>query len=237
MKTRLLTFAAALALAPSAFAQTTLTATYKEGQVFKEKITADLVVGGSDATMTRSTKRTVTKIKEDGKVVIAVQDLGGKAVVGGAMEIEIPEVKPVMQTLDKQGKLVEIKQNDGEAGIMSPEVFHIMVINQGVTFADKAVKDGDSWTVEHDNPAVKGKKITVKFTLVGIEKVEGKDHLKLTQTSEAAFDADGGKVTTELTIFLDPKTNIAMKVTGKISDIPTQFGPMTMKFTVLTTTE
>ena len=39
---------------------------------------------------------------------------------------------------------------------------------------EKEVKSGDSWQTEFDNPAAKGKKVTVKTSYLGTEKVDGR---------------------------------------------------------------
>jgi hypothetical protein len=94
---------------------------------------------------------------------------------------------------------------------------------------DKAVKSGDTWENQIDNPAVKGKKITIKGTFLGIEKKDGADTWKVKQTVEAETAADGTKLTVEETVFLDPTDGHELKTTEEAKGIPTVYGTLNWK--------
>src|SRR5207248_1555 len=82
------------------------------------------------------------------------------------------------------GKLVDFKMEEG--GILAPEIARLLATLRTPILPEKEVKAGDTWQTEFDNPAVKGKKFTVKTTFVGTDKVEGMDVWKIQQSGEPA---------------------------------------------------
>jgi len=76
-----------------------------------------------------------------------------------------PERPAIAYTRDKLGKLLKVGDLPQE-GLVTPELMQLMALFSWTIFPDKAVKPGDSWEAEFDNPAVKGKKLTVKTTFV-----------------------------------------------------------------------
>ena len=89
----------------------------------------------------------------------------------------------------------------------------------------------ESWTTEMDNPALKGKKFSLKSVFIGIDKVDGKEYWKVKQTSTVEVDAAGAKTAFEMTHWMEIGTGETFKAEGSVKDLPTQFGPVnwTMK--------
>src|SRR5204862_7601920 len=88
-------------------------------------------------------------------------------------------------------------------------------------FTDKEVKPGDSWDTEPDNQAAKSKKVKLKTTFVGTEKVDGKELLKLKQAGEPEVDDAGAKMSYETVYWLDPASGGIVKAESTVKDLPT----------------
>jgi hypothetical protein len=87
-------------------------------------------------------------------------------------------------------------------------------------FSEKPVKKDDTWQVDLENPVVKGKKVTVKATYLGTDKVDGKDLWKIKQSMEADTNSEAKKVSGEFTAWLDPEKGSTVKVEGSMKDLP-----------------
>lgn len=227
MKTRhaFLSLLALAALATTARADDAITIAhaYKVGDVGHYKISMTTNVMGADASLEQKVKMTVKELKANGDVVIVEESEGGKITFNG-QEQDLPQTPPVTQTRDKLGRLVALKKEDNPQGFIAPEIEQIMAMLQMALLPDKAVKPGDSWTNDQDNPAVKGKKIAIKTTYVSTDKVNGTDLLKLKQTAEAETDANGQKMVWDSTSWLDPTTGALARSEVKLKDLPTIAG-------------
>jgi hypothetical protein len=208
----------------------TLARTYKEGDKVSHKMTVNVSVNGMEVTVTRTAKSVVKEIKKTGEAVIVQTDDGSTLNIGG-MEQQQPAGPPVTEIRDKNGKLTEIKMDEAAAGFMTNEIQILVAKASDVQLSDKPVKAGDSWQNEFDNPAVKGKKVVAKTTYVGLDKLDGTDRWKIKQTVEADSDADGKKLSIEITAWLDTTNGRNVKLEGSAKDIPTNFGVLswTMK--------
>jgi hypothetical protein len=230
--------AAAIISAPSVQAQdkaVTLARTYKAGDVQRYKVTVNASVMGMDVIVTSTAKNTIKEIKPNGDIVIEAADEGTKVNFGG-QEQEQPAGPPVIETRSKTGKLVELKTDPAAQALLAPEIQKMSAMVSDIILSEKAVKAGDVWETEFDNPAVKGKKLTVKTTFVGMDKVEGKDLWKIKQSLTAETGMESAKVAHDYTTWLDPANGRLVKLEGTVKDIPTQFGPLswTMKMEAVT---
>ena len=157
----------------------------KVGQVTHIKTVIKTNAAGMDLTVTQSQKNTVKELKTNGDVVLEIADEGTVVDVGG-QEMEQPPIPPRSITRDKVGKVKEVKVD--EAGqFMAPEVAKIMSGLSLAILTEKAVKTNDTWQNELDNPAIKEKKITIKDTYLGTEKIDGKDCWKIKQSLPSIF--------------------------------------------------
>jgi len=199
----------------------------KVGQVKHIKTTIKTNAAGMDLTVTQSQKFTIKELKANGDVVFEIADEGTVVNVGG-QEMEQPPSPPRSVTRDKIGKVKEINVDEA-AQFMAPEVTKIMAGLSAAILTEKAVKTNDTWQTELENPAVKEKKITVKGTYLGLDKVEGMDYWKIKQTAEAIVDANGGKMSYDITQWINPTTGDVLKTEGTIKDVPTQIGQLTMQ--------
>jgi hypothetical protein len=168
----------------------------KVGRVMRTKSVINTSVMGMDLVVNQSQKDTIKEVKDNGDVVAEIADEGTTISIGG-MDQDQPAGPPFNYTRDKIGKIKEFKRAE-ENGFTSPEIAKLMATLSAFILTDKAVKTNDTWQTELDNPAVKEKKITVKDTYLGIDKVDGKEYWKVKQTAEAIVDADGNKVSYEI---------------------------------------
>jgi len=202
-----------------------LTRTFKEGDLVHYKSTIKVSVMGMDVVVTSLEKRTVKEIKKTGEVVIVVEgEEGGSLSMNGADQPQ-PPAPPATETFDKSGKMAEFKPSV-EGGFFDPGVGQLVAITHHFVLPDKEVKKDDTWETELDDPAVKGKKMTLKSSFLGIEKRDGKDLWKVKQKGEPLVDAAGGKMTFEFTGLLDPATGNMVHFEGTVKQIPTQFGSL-----------
>jgi hypothetical protein len=157
--------------------------------------------------------------------VITLTDQGGKYTADGN-ENDIPADPPVTVTLDKLNKILSFKPQTEGSGFFPTSSLHLLFAVDTIVLPDKAVKPGDTWTTEIDNPAVKGKKVAIRTTFVGVEQTGGVPTWKLKQTLEAATDESGGKMTAETTALLDPVSGQVIQLDQTVKGVPAQMGPV-----------
>lgn len=198
----------------------------KAGRVTFSKTIIKTNVANMDVIVTAAQKETVKEVKDNGDVVIETADQGTTLNVGG-QDMDQPAVPAFAITRDKLGKLKESKEPEGT--FMAPEVSKLMALLSSSLLTEKTVKTNDTWETELENPAVKAKKIKVKDTYLGLEKVDGKDAWKIKQAAEAVVADDGSKMSYEFTEWINPETGESLKREGTVKDVPTQYGALTMQ--------
>jgi hypothetical protein len=203
---------------------TKLTRTYKAGDVTRYKQIIKVSVMGMDIVVTTVTKSTVKEVKPTGDVVVLREGESGTLSMNGS-DMPQPPGPPVTFTYDKSDKLADFKATE-EGGFLDPGVNRLVAVVHHIVLTDKPVKTGDTWETELENPAVKGKKLTLKSTFLGTEKRDGKELWKIKQAGEPAVDEAGGKMTVEFTALLDPATGQEIHLEGSVKQIPTQFGSL-----------
>lgn len=203
----------------------TLASPAKAGDSVRYRSTIDVDLNGNEIKVIQNRKHTVKEVKDSGEITLIVAEEGGKLSLGGN-EQEIPGGEPTTVTLTKTRKILTHKP-DGENPYLSASTRHLLAIVDTPILPDKAVKPGDSWTTELDNPAVKGKKVTVKTTYVGNDKVDGTAVWKIKQTVEA--DTEAGKMSTETTSLLDASNGQLISAEQTMKGVPGTMGPMDWK--------
>lgn len=194
-----------------------LARTVKEGDVVRSKVTVNANAGGMDIVVVQTFKNKAKEINKKGEIV---WEQTTESVVVNDMEQQGAAGQVQTETRDKTNKLVDYKPPQAGQDIFSPEVQKLMAGSSEILFSDKEVKSGDSWTTELDNPVVKDKKVKVKTTFVGMDKVDGKDYWKVKQAAEADTDDKGAKTTYEMTSWLDPADGSTFKMEGQVKDLP-----------------
>lgn len=194
-----------------------LARTAKVGDVVRTKVTVNANAGGQDIVVVQTFK---TKVKEINKKDEVVWEQTTESVVVNDMEQAGASGQTQTETRDKLNKLVDYTPPKAGQDIFSPEVQKLMAGSSEILFTDKEVKPGDSWTTEMDNPVVKDKKVKIKTTFVGMDKVDGKDYWKVKQSAEADTDDKGAKTTYEMTSWLDPADGSTLKMEGQVKDLP-----------------
>jgi len=195
------------------------------------KATVKANVQGMDIVIEQSQKQTIKTVKDNGTVVILIEDLGGVMKFNGT-ETEQKGGAPSTETRDKLGKLIDFQHESEPMAIFTPEIQKLLAAMSDLLLTDKEVGEGDSWDTLLDNPASKDNKVKVKTTYVGMDKVEGVDLWKFKQTTEAVVNADGSKTSTDTTIWINPKDGLMEKVDAKLKDVPSTAGPIDFSMAV-----
>lgn len=202
--------------------------TLKAGNVTRYKVVAVADAGGSEVTVERTLKIEIKEIKENGDVVMTVKDEGGKINAMG-QEMESPLASLVTITVDKTGRMLKYQRSSDDIAVMAPEIEQLVFFNQDYILPDKEVKPNDTWKVELPNPAVKEKKVELKFTYAGYEKVDDTRVWKIKQTCTAETDSYGSKMTGETTFLVDPEDGKTLRFEGTLKGVPTLYGPVDIK--------
>ena len=204
-----------------------LVVTPKAGRVVRTKSVVKTSFMGMELIVNQTQKNTIKEVKANGDIVEETADEGSTLLIGG-QEQNQPPAPSYTVTTDKFGKIKVFRVVEA-GGFMSPEVSKLMEVLGSFILTDKAVKANDTWQNEMENPAIKEKKITVKDTYLGTEKIDGKDCWKIKQTAEAALDADGAKMSFEAIEWVNAMTGEPVKLEGTVKDVPTQVGALTLK--------
>ena len=203
-----------------------LAVSFKVGDTARFRSNTNVSVGGMDIALEQTRKYTIKEIKDKGDVILETKEEGGKVSVNGS-DMDIPAGGLIMVTLDKYNKILTYKP-DADNPYLSKSTLHLMAMAERITFPEKAVKAGDSWKTEIENPAVKDKKVTIKTTFVGKDKVEGVDAWKVKQTLEAETEGNG-KMTAEYTALLNASTGQLISAESDLKGVPGQMGALDFK--------
>jgi hypothetical protein len=206
-----------LSVAHADDAEVTLTRSFKDKESNRYKQVVKTTVAGKDIVLTSIDKRTIKEVKPNGDVVMTSENESNKVELDGAEQPGQPS-PPSTVTYSKAGKLIDF--NGGAAGFFDPGVQQLMIVAHSMILPDKPVKKDDTWKTELDDPAIKGKKITLNQTFLGSEKRDGKDLWKIKQTLEAPVDDTGDKASFELTFWLDPANGLLVHSEGSVKDLP-----------------
>lgn len=209
----------------------TMTAKHEKAAVVKFKMSIKASVMGADVLLTMVRKTTVKEIKDNGDAVIEQVSEDGKLTIDGK-DMDNPGFPLMTLTTSKLNRVTAFDMSKEGQQIMAPEVQHLLAMMNTIQFANKAVKPGDTWDTDLDNPVKKDKKFTVTTAFVGMERVDGISAWKLTQKAEAPADADGNKLVSNFTSWLNPVDGETIKLEGKVKDLPTQFGPLSQEVTM-----
>ena len=199
----------------------------KVGRVLRTKSTITMSLMGMDYEVHAVVKTTVTTVQDNGDVVAEIVDEGGTVSVGGA-EQKLPPNPTYSETHNRLGKTIKTGKKTSDDGFTTPEITRLMDSITDIVLTDKDVKPSDTWQNSLDNPAAPDSKVLVKDTYLGHDKIDGRDCLKIKQTAEAVVNAKGEKLSYEVTEWIDATNGSSVQLDGKINNVPTKAGPMTM---------
>ncbi|HLK55962.1 MAG TPA: hypothetical protein VKU00_05345 [Chthonomonadaceae bacterium] len=200
--------------------------TVGETRALTMKLTSSLM--GAEVKVEQKLKETTKEIKKTGEVVVEQKDEGSKVSING-MDMDQPPGPSATTTRTKLGKMVDWKVDKEDEQFLSLKLQRLLEALNETLFPEKAVKAGDSWETEIANPVIEDKKVKVKSTYVGTDKVDGVDLWKIKQTAEPVVNGDGDKVTHEQTVWIDPANGRLVKAEQEVKDIPTQLGKLSWK--------
>ena len=206
---------------------------YKAGSVVHYKDIAKMKAPIGEVTITSLLKVTVKEVKPNGEVILVLDDEGGTFEIPDNEPRSRPASPQVSITLDKSGKLISFMRAESaqaQQGPMrqTPEAVKLEELLTEPVLSENAVKAGDSWNTEFDNPVVKGKTFKLKTTFIGYETVGGVSLLKLMQSGEAVANEKGETMSNSMTVWINPETGLVEKRESTVGN-PTPFGKMEMK--------
>jgi hypothetical protein len=197
--------------------------TYKEGDVAKYRIKAELEIAGTNATFTGLTTEKVLKVNADGTYEVESSQTEAKAVFGG-QEMDIPDQGASVTVYKPGGEIVELRGPNVNA-----DGYRMGNLNNFFE-PTAAVKVGDTWTKELKADSKTGATdATAKFKYVADEKVGARDTIKI-EVNFAEKAAEGAK--SDYTIWLDKTDFTMVKTTGKWINVPMAGAPAPLNGTV-----
>lgn len=218
--------AAAMSVAPT-FAQDTFswTWTQKVGDVLKfrtyTRITARMADNSGDIVITTrsESKHDYKAVAEDGTLTYEQLDEKADAILNGA---PIPPTaggpKPVTITWSKMGLMTKRVNPAADPFDRSQKSLIALMTMPAPT---KPVAVGESWKTEVPNPLMKNKTFSITSTLVGKEKVLGKDAIRVKQeaTFPSVFGADENETLVVKTEYwLDAKDYGLLKIASTVKN-------------------
>jgi hypothetical protein len=203
----------------------TLTRTYKAGEITRYNSTMRVKALGNEFVQESVDKIEIIKVDPDGSATATYGQESGSYTLNGKKN-DLPKSPAWTITRDKYNRFVKASTEETLEFFIVPDVRRLLFACIEVVFPERPVKVGESWTTELDNPAVKGKKVTLKTTLRGEEIVDGFPVYKLAQHTEADTNLSGGKLTSDLVAWLTPSTGEAVKIEASFKGVPTQAGAL-----------
>jgi hypothetical protein len=208
---------------------------YKKGDTFKlrEKSNADISVAGMDLKLEikQVLKNEVKDVAENGDATI-IQTIESSTILFNGMEVPNPEPDAKRTTVvNKAGRIKSVKMENSQQAD-SPLV-KLTLITETAPMSEKAVKVGDKWESEFDNPLVEGKKIKASYTLTGKEKVGDIEAIKIKSTTTIPPKADAAEkdnIEIETTYFIDPKANQVVRIKSTTKNVEFEAMGMMLKF-------
>jgi hypothetical protein len=215
-------FVAAVVSSAGAAQGVKLARTPKKGEMVKYQYEVKGEVATAPFTVTGRTRHEVTEVKDSGEFTTTETNEETKIVVMGMEQPQPPSVA-TMITRTAGNRLRDLKSQE-EGGIVSREVQRLLSGLSEPLLPEKTVAQVENWETELENPVTAGKTFKVKTTYVGTEKLGEADTWKINQS--AAVDLPEGKLTHEVTFWLDPTNGQIVKQESTVKNVPSQFGPM-----------
>ena len=196
---------------------------YKLDELVHYDVTMKLNIMGAEILIVTGNKLTAKEMKKDGSAVVLEEPELMKVTSGGVTQ-KAPGNKPWKEVRDNRGILKDYIVDDDPAAVTSPNGLRLIASMSDVLLPEKEVKSGESWETELDNPTRTNKKYKIKSTLLGIEKIDGVDYLKIDQMAEAAFEIESSKMSYHLIAWVDTTNGQMFKTHGILKGLPTQSG-------------
>lgn len=190
----------------------TLRVNVKEGETYKYKMTMDIDFGGQPVVFSATLINKVVKVDSEGNYTIESTQENG-LVKFGDQEMPAPAGPPTKTTFRPNGSLLKMEgENTPAAGSFS-----------NMNFPDKPVKVGDKWEHEYQ-PSKESPKIKVEYEVVGVEKVNEIDTLKI-KVKGKSLDESQMPMSFDGHTWVDTKTGMMVRTTMVIKGLPAQGAP------------
>jgi hypothetical protein len=208
---------AAAVLASALTADYTLNYTPKVGTVTKYKMTGNFDFEGQEIMFTANVTNKVTKVNPDGSYTMEEAQTDAKVSFGG-QEMEAPAGSPNMTTFDAAGRVLDI-----QGDMVDASAYRTAAMS---TFykPSKAVKLGDSWTVDLKADEKIGT-VESKATYT-VEAEEQVGQWKTVRISYEVKEVSGSTpASSSGKIWIDPADGEMVKVEGVWKDVPVPGAP------------
>jgi len=206
-----------------------LSRSFKAKEVCRIKSVVKATFNGMNHILESTEKRTIKEVKKNGDVVDV--ETPESLIFDGQLQPLDSSLDTIL-TRDKSGVLVDYREAGESMSSFSLEIRQLLTSLAVALLSNKPVKTDDSWETKFKNPAVKGKKVLVKTTYLGADRVEANIAWKLKQTGEVEVNDQGAKMRFEATFWLDPNTGQMLKQETNFTDIPTLQGyPLSLSIT------
>ena len=224
--TRIFGLTAFVAMCAMATAQgpVTLKLTPKVGDTFRYKLTAEMEVMGTTATVTGTVADKVTEVSPEGDYSVESSSTNMTGNFGG-QEMPIPDSKSTSK-YKASGVLVDI-QGEEVAGSSAADAWRRANLSNFV-YPTNAIKTGDTWTSSVTADSKTGAVAsTTTYTVDSFEKIGSHDTVKIKFTSkETEGDAPA---TSDGFVWLDTKDGTQVKVQVAWTNVPMMGNPISGK--------
>lgn len=199
----------------------------KVGRVIRNRTIVKTSFMGMELVVNESQKNTVKAVKTNGDIVVEIAAESAIIRIGGMNQVQDPN-PPYSIIRERNGRIKEGRKIDMDE-FMKIGVAKVNEALGAFILPEKPVKPNDTWETVLNNPAVVDRKITVKGTYLGLEKIDGKEYWKIKQSSEAIVDVDGTKVTYDSTEWVNPDDGETFRLEATAANVPTNAGNLTLK--------
>lgn len=190
----------------------TLRVNVKEGETYKYEMTMHTDFGGQPLVFSVTLIDKVVKVDSEGNYTIESTQENG-LVIFGYQEMPAPARPPTKATFRPNGSLLKME------GENNPATGSFVNIN----YPDKPVKVGDKWEYEYQ-PSKESPKIKVEYEVVGVEKVNEIDTLKI-KVKGKSLDESQMPMSFDGHTWVDIKTGMMVRTTMAIKGLPVQGAP------------
>jgi hypothetical protein len=195
----------------------------KEGDVLKYKMSGDLQVMGTDATIAADFVYKVTKVDKDGNYTIESSQQNMQINVSG-QSMNPPDSTDT--TVNKaNGEIVDFQTQNED-----PNAWRLAELN-GFVYPDKPVNVGDEWTSTVTADSKKGTvAATCTYKVDSLEKIGTHDTAKIKVSYKETEGTD--PAASDGFVWLDTKDSSMVKAESNWTNAPSPQGPVSAKVTI-----
>lgn len=197
----------------------TLRVNVKEGETYKYEMTMHIDFGGQPLVFSVTLINKVVKVDSEGNYTVESTQENG-LVIFGYQEMPAPARPPTKATFRPNGSLLKMEgENNPATGSFG-----------NINYPDKPVKVGDKWEHEYQ-PSKESPKIKAEYEVVGVEKVNEIDTLKI-KVKGKSLDESQMPMSFDGHTWVDIKTGMMVRTTMAIKGLSVQGAPAPIEGTM-----